>query len=204
MWSNVLRLTFDDELSGDLQADGGDRWFAVVGDLLTDPRNAWWDDKATPGVIEGRDEILREALVDARVELTKSLGKDPDKWQWGQLHRLNLKSETLGGSGAPSFVRWVFNRGPWSLPGGSGLVDATGWNAAKGYQVTTVPSMRMVVDLSDLDRSTWVNLTGESGHVYSKHYDDQTDAWAAGRTYPWPFTTTAVNQAAANKLTLRP
>jgi penicillin amidase len=35
----------------------------------------------TPGVIEGRDEILREALVDARVELTKSLGKNPTKWQ---------------------------------------------------------------------------------------------------------------------------
>jgi penicillin amidase len=204
VWSNLLRLTFDDELSGDLRADGGDRWFAVVANLLTDPRNAWWDDKATPGVIEGRDEILREAVVDARVELTKSLGKYPDKWQWGQLHQLSLKSETLGGDGVPGIVQWVFNRGPWSLPGGSGLVDATGWDAADGYAVDTVPSMRMVVDLADLDRSTWVNLTGESGHVYSKHYDDQTDAWADGRTYPWPFSTNAVNQAAANKLTLQP
>ena len=70
--------------------------------------------------------------------------------------------------------------------------------------MVNAPSMRMVVDLSDLDRSTWVNLTGESGHAYSSHYDDQTDAWAAGSTYAWPFTTAAVNKAAANKLTLHP
>jgi penicillin amidase len=204
VWSNLLRLTFDDELSGELKADGGDRWYAVVGNLLGDPRNAWWDDKATPGVIEGRDEILREALVDARVELTKSLGKDPTKWQWGQLHRLTLKSETLGGDTVPGIVRSLFNKGPWSLQGGSGIVDATSWDAGQGYQVVDAPSMRMVVDLSDLDNSRWVNLTGESGHPYSAHYDDQTDAWADGRTYAWPFSTSAVNKAAANKLTLHP
>jgi penicillin amidase len=206
VWSNILRLTFDDELSGDLEADGGDRWFAVVGNLLTtaNERNPWWDDKATPGVIEGRDEILREALVDARVELTKSLGKDPTKWQWGQLHRLTLKSETLGGDSVPGFVQAIFNKGPWSLPGGSGIVDATAWDAGQGYGVVNAPSMRMVVDLADLDDSRWVNLTGASGHAFSSHYDDQTDAWASGRTYAWPFSTTAVNKAAANKLTLHP
>ena len=35
---------------------------------------------------EGQSEILRKALVEARLELTKELGKDPDDWQWGQLH----------------------------------------------------------------------------------------------------------------------
>ena len=204
VWSNVLRLTFDDELSGDLRAAGGDRWFAVVDQLLKDPSNAWWDDKGTPGVVEGRDEILREAVVDARSELTKSLGKDPSKWQWGQLHRLTLRHPVLGGSGTPGFIQAMFNRGPWSLPGGSGLVDATGWTAYDGYAVDWVPSMRMVVDLGDLDKSTWVNLTGESGHAYSKHYVDQSDAWASGQTYPWPFTAEAVRRSAADVLTLHP
>jgi len=44
-------------------------------------------------------EILREALVDSRAELTKSLGKDPGKWEWGQLHRLTLRHPVLGGGG---------------------------------------------------------------------------------------------------------
>jgi penicillin amidase len=204
VWSNLLRLTFDDELSGDLRADGGDRWFAVVANLLNNPNDVWWDDKGTPGAIERRDEILREALVEARAELTKSLGKDPGKWEWGQLHQLTLKHPVLGDSGTPSLVRSVFNRGPWSLPGGSGIVDATGWTAYDGYAVDWVPSMRMVVDLANLNDSTWVNLTGESGHAYSRHYSDQTDAWAEGRTYPWPFTAEAVRKSAADMLTLHP
>ncbi|MFL6099514.1 MAG: penicillin acylase family protein [Actinomycetales bacterium] len=204
VWANLLRLTFDDELSGDRQADGGDRWYSVVDILLKDPSNAWWDDKGTPGVIEGRDEILREALVDARAELTKSLGKDPTKWQWGQLHQLTLRNPVLGGGTTPGIVQSVFNRGPWSLAGGNGLVDATGWTAYDGYKVDWVPSMRMVVDLSDLDHSTWVNLTGASGHAYSKHYVDQSDAWAEGRTYTWPFSAGAIRRATANVLTLHP
>jgi penicillin G amidase len=204
VWSNLLRLTFDDELSGDLRADGGSRWYAVVGNLLKDSDNPWWDDKSTPGVIEGRDEILREALVDGRSDLTKSLGKDPDKWEWGQLHRLELHHPVLGGSSTPGIVRAMFNRGPWSLPGGNGVVDATGWTAYAGYDVDWVPSMRMVVNLADLNQSRWVNLTGESGHAYSKHYVDQTDRWAAGRTYIWPFTVGAVRNATADVLTLHP
>src|SRR3954462_9770417 len=36
VWANLLRLTFDDELSGDRQADGGDRWYSVVDILLKD------------------------------------------------------------------------------------------------------------------------------------------------------------------------
>jgi penicillin G amidase len=204
VWSNVLRLTFDDELSGDLRADGGSRWYAVVGTLLKDSDNPWWDDKGTPGVIEGRDEILREALVDARADLTKSLGKDPDKWEWGQLHRLELHHPVLGSSSTPGLVRAMFNRGPWSLPGGNGVVDATGWTAYEGYDVDWVPSMRMVVNLADLNQSRWVNLTGASGHAYSKHYVDQTDRWADGRAYIWPFTAGAVRNATADVLTLHP
>ena len=44
------------------------------------------------------------------------------------------------------------------------VVNANGWNASEGYEVDWAPSMRMVVDLSDLDASTWINQTGVSGH----------------------------------------
>ena len=54
--------------------------------------------------------------------------------------------------------------------------------------------MRMVVDLSAFDRSTWVNQTGESGHPGQANYDDQLDAWAGGETFRWPFTRAAVDR----------
>jgi penicillin G amidase len=204
VWRNLLRLTFDDEFGADLRASGGERWFAVVTKLLPRPSDPWWDNKGTPGVLEGRDEILRQAMVAARVDLTQSLGKDVDRWQWGRLHRLELTHTPLGEAGVPGPIRSLVNRGPYELGGGSGSVDATTWSAPDGYQVSVVPSMRMVVDLGDLDRSTWVNLTGASGHPYDAHYLDQVDRWAAGRTFGWPFSPQAVKKAAGDELELRP
>ena len=33
--------------------------------------------------------------------------------------------------------------------------------------------MRMILDLSNLDESRWVQLTGNSGHAFHSNYDDQ-------------------------------
>ncbi len=204
VWSNLLRLGFDDELGSQLAADGGERWFEVVKTLLKRRSDAWWDNRATPGAIENRDEIIRQAMVAARLDLTRQLGKDVSRWQWGRLHRLELEHTPLGGASVPGPIRAMFNRGPFELGGGSGIVDATGWTASNGYQVDWVPSMRMVVDLSDLDRSTWVNLTGASGHAYDAHYADQAERWSQNRTFAWPFTEAAVRKATKDDLELKP
>ncbi|MFF0203622.1 penicillin acylase family protein [Streptomyces sp. NPDC005017] len=187
------------------QPDGGDRWFEVVRNLVKDEDSDWW---STPevGTREGannRDELFERALIDARWELTAKLGKDIDTWSWGRLHRLFLKNQTLGTEG-PGFLQYMLNRGPWKLGGGEATVNATGWNAAGGYGVVWVPSMRMVVNLADLDKSRWINLTGASGHAYNAHYTDQTDKWAEGELLPWAFTEKAVEEKTGDTLTLEP
>ena len=143
--------------------------------ILDDQDNDWWK---TPGTrtdkeTKNRDQLFARAMEDARWDLTAKLGKDIDTWSWGRLHTLTLKNQTLGTEG-PGWLQWVLNRGPWKLGGGEATVNATGWNAAGGYGVIWVPSMRMVVNLKDLDKSRWINLTGASGHAYSDHYTDQT------------------------------
>ena len=204
VWRNLLQLLFDDELPAGLKADGGHRWRSAVQELLGNPKSAWWDNKLTPNVTEGKDEVLRQALVEARLELTRELSKDPDTWEWGKLHRLTLEHRVLGGESVPGPVRWLVNGGTHELPGGSSIVDANGWNASKGYSVNKAPSMRMVVDLADLDASTWINQTGVSGHPTADTYDDQVDDWVAGRQRPWPFTEKAVRETDPEVLTLTP
>jgi penicillin amidase len=205
VWATLLDLTFADEMPPGVQPNGGGRWAEVVQALLKDPQDQWWDDRRTPGVIESRDEILRRALVSARLRLTSALGKDPDTWQWGQLHRLRLVEQPLGRSSLTKLLHPVLNRGPIELPGGPSIVDANAYDASSGtFDVTAAPSMRMVVDLSAFDRSTWVNQTGESGHPGHSDYDDQIDAWASGQTFDWPFTRTAVDREKAQTLTINP
>ena len=132
VWVRVLQYTFNDELPTDLQANGNSRWMAAVTQLLQQPNNPWWDDKQTPGVVESRDEILKKALVGARLDLTRHLGKDPVTWSWGELHTATLQNQVLGGDGVPDLVRRIFNRGPVELPGGSSIVNANGWDASTG------------------------------------------------------------------------
>ncbi|MFF4131925.1 penicillin acylase family protein [Streptomyces mirabilis] len=187
------------------QPDGGDRWFEVVRKIIDDPNNDWWKAPKTrlDKAADNRDELFARAMKDARWELTAKLGKDMDTWSWGRLHRLFLKNQTLGTEG-PGVLQYMLNRGPWKLGGGEATVNATGWNAAGGYGVVWVPSMRMVVNLDDFDKSKWINLSGASGHAYSAHYTDQTDKWAKGELLPWSFSGNAVDKSTSDTLVLKP
>jgi penicillin amidase len=62
--------------------------------------------------------------------------------------------------------------------------------------------MRMIVDLSNLDASRWVNLTGESGHAFSTHYADQFDLWRTGRTLPMRWDRATIEREASDRLVL--
>ena len=64
--------------------------------------------------------------------------------------------------------------------------------------------MRMVVNLGDLDKSRWINLTGASGHAYHPHYTDQTEKWTKGELLPWAFGEKAVNRTTEDTLALTP
>ena len=184
-------------------ATAGSRWSATSSRTRTTPGGTLAAGANRPGRQDPRPALAR-AMKDARWELTAKLGKDIDTWSWGRLHQLELKNQTLGTDG-PGFLKCLLNRGPWNLGGGEAAVDATGWNAAGGYSVIWVPSMRMVVNLADLDKSRWINLTGASGHAYSAHYTDQTDKWAKGELLPWSFgPSTRSRRSSTDTLQLRP
>ncbi len=205
VWRTLLDRTFKDDLPAGMAPSGGSRWLEVVRGLLEQPDAAWWDDRSTVAVVEGRDEMLGQALVSARRELTVELGRNPAKWQWGRLHTVDARHPVLGGDDVPALVRRLVNPGPVSVPGGTSIVNAMAWDAGSGsFAVTSAPSMRMVVDLGDLDASTWVAQTGVSGHPASVHYDDQLGPWSRGETFAWPFSAEAVEDASRDELRLVP
>ncbi|GLU48628.1 penicillin acylase family protein [Nocardiopsis ansamitocini] len=198
-YKHLLPLVFDE--LGDLgPPSNASRSWLLLGALVEAPESPWWKGS----VADNRDDALAMALERATDELTDLLGDDPADWRWGDLHTLTATNASLGTSGIAA-VEWLFNRGPVESGGGSSTVNATGWNAsAEGYAITTVPSMRMVVDLGDLDASRWVNLTGASGHAFHPHYADQLEPWARGETFPMRASTGAVRAAAERTLVLTP
>jgi penicillin amidase len=88
---------------------------------------------------------------------------------------------------------------------GPGVVKQSGGSSTvKQVGRSFGPSERMTVDLANLDQSTLNIVTGESGHILSRNYMDQWEAWYKGQTFTLPFSQTAVEKAAVHRLTLAP
>ncbi|MEI8082262.1 MAG: penicillin acylase family protein [Actinomycetes bacterium] len=204
IYSAMVGRMFVNALGDDksLSFNAGDRFWETIRVLWNTPNDPWWDDANTP-IKEDRDTTVTNSLRAATDELTKAQGSDPTKWNWGSAHTLTVENPTLGTTGV-KLIDSIFNRGPIVTGGGGAIPLANNWNPGGDYQVTAVPSMRQVVDLANLDASTWVNLTGNSGHTYNANYVDQLDAWNSGQQFSFAFTRSAVQQAGTNTLTLQP
>ncbi|HSL32263.1 MAG TPA: penicillin acylase family protein [Candidatus Limnocylindrales bacterium] len=216
----LLRGLFDDDL-GDLAREyvgGGQSWEALIA-LLDDPASAWWDDTTTPDRLETQPDILAGALDRAGAGLRKLLG-DPAGWTWGRLHVATFREQTLGTSGIGP-LEWYFNKGPQPVGGASGAIDNTYYRPDRAYpdpndpdyvpvglggvfEVTNLPSYRLVLDMGDPDGAMIVQTTGQSGNPFDSHYGDMIDEWASGTLVPFPFTEAAVSEATVKKLELDP
>jgi penicillin amidase len=202
-WKNLLADTFNDDLPERYYPNGNSLWFEVVRNTVKDPNSFWWDDKTTTDKIETRDDIFARSYEKAITELEDTLGNDQAKWTWGDLHTSTFENGTLGQSGI-FLIEDLFNRGPFPTSGGSSIVNATGWRASQGYAVTNVPSMRMIVDMSNLNNSVTVHTTGQSGHAYHEHYIDMAPLWANIEYYPMWWSQEQITAQTEGHLVLQP
>lgn len=200
-WKHLLAKTFNDELPERYWPSGGDRWFEVMRNI--DETSGWWDNKSIAEVVETRQDIFKSAFEAGVSELEKNLGKDSSQWKWGSLHGSVFRNGSLGASGV-SLIEDLFNRGPFPTSGGGSIINATSWNAVEGYEVTNLPSMRAIYDMSDLGNSLTVHTTGQSGHAYHPHYIDMAPMWANFEYYPMYWEEASVTANAEGHLILQP
>ena len=202
-WWRLVSNTFRDELPKAMWPYGGDEMMAAARELVKEPENSWWDDVDT-NPVETRDDILRKSFKEAYKWCQKKMGKSMDKWKWGKIHTATFRNQTLGKSGiAP--IEAIFNRGPVPVGGSTALVDATSYDMVENsFKVVWIPSMRMIVDLSNLSNSLLVHTTGESGHPYNKHYNDMIPLWQKGKNEPLLWTRKDVDSHAKARLKLVP
>ncbi len=114
-------------------------------------------------------------------------------WKWGDTIPLIILHPLS--SGLPFARRWL-DIGPYPQAGMGTTVKQTSQRIG--------PSMRMVVDFSNMDGSLQNIVVGESGQPFSPYYRDQFSAWYAGQSYPMLFSDEAVEKGAVHKLMLVP
>jgi penicillin G amidase len=166
--------------------------------LLDDPTSPWFDDIATLGRRESRDDIFVLAANDAGIRLAGDFARQR-AWSDGHLARFE---HPLSGGAAP--LGWFFNRGPIAVAGDSYTVNRTSFHRLRPFAVWEIPSWRQIFDVGQWDDSRVVLPAGQSGHPLSRHYFDQNQMWRTGEYRVQPFSRAAVDTAKAHRLLLVP
>jgi penicillin amidase len=122
------------------------------------------------------DQLLLRAFLDAMEEGERMEGRNVREWDYARYNQLLIAHPVFGR--APRVGRY-FNLGPAPQSGSPTSVKQTTQRLG--------PSMRMAVDLADSGDAWLTLLVGESGQIFSGHYDDQFEAWRYGRSLPMQF-----------------
>jgi penicillin G amidase len=170
--------------------------YQVLPNLLTYPTATWWGGNG----IRARDQVLRESLEAALVELSNLLGEDLQAWRWGTLH----KARFAGRLALIPDLTDMFTAAEVELGGDEQTVLQGSFEPGWSYDVVVTPSWRQILDPSDWDASVGTHTVGQSGHPASPHFKDLVELWARGEHHPLPFSRAAVEAASESTLTLVP
>lgn len=195
VWITFQRELLREALQDDLGADGFDTYLQAHGpgrNLLPFGLEAWVPDRRA--AVDG-------ALTATCNRLDATLGGSESSWTWGKWHPLRLEHPFAAESAAL--------RG-WNAPvrdflGNASTIAAAsaGWEDGE-KPVGGMPSVRVVMPLSDLSKSTLVYPGGQSG--YPRHPEAFThfDAFVKGETLPLYFSDPDVAAHTEHTLVLTP
>ncbi len=136
--------------------------------------------------------LLRACYADARQALTKSLGADESKWKWGEMQKVRFNHPLA----AAPLIGLQFTIPPIPQNG----VGSLGPTVNVGSNV----SMRFIANPTDWDATLHGITLGESGLASSPHWKDQLDDWRDVTPRRFPFSKSAVENAAKDSITLVP
>jgi penicillin amidase len=160
-----------------------------------------WLERGSPEWVGDITPLLLPALEKTIEVLGQKLGPKQDNWQWGNLHRIELRHPLarLPGLGRS----WK----PITMPAGGdgytvnqseiGLVfppDAVG----------IIASCRLLIDVGEWDNSLAVLPGGQSGHPASLHYQDGLAAWRNNRYHPLLYSRERIEAATEGINILQP
>ena len=186
-----------------LQPGNSDSTSEIFRTLLKDPNHIMWDDVNTSGKENLTDILERTFSISDKTIVEIFDSSDSDDWEWGKIHTITYPTNLLGEAGIPILTGLV-NIGPVETSGSNFAINSTDWGFGDDFTIGSYPSMRMVVDLSNLDNSRTVLPSGQSGHVMSKYYDDQVDNWIENDMYQNYFSREVVELNQKDLMYLRP
>ena len=161
----------------------------------------WCDDRTTPER-EKCSDMLARALGLALADLEKRYGKDRSKWRWDTAHYADGEHRPF--SNVPRLAPYFEIRVP--SPGGSYTLNRgkTEFGDEPPFANRHGSSLRAIYDFADLDRSLFMQSTGQSGNPMSPFYRSFAKRWAEGDYIEIPTKRETIDQIAIGTWKLTP
>ena len=145
--------------------------------VLRNYKNAGtWCDIKHSNKIETCAELSKKSLTTSLRKLRKEYGPDVDKWRWGNERRINHPPFSDDDILVPKFLREISSE----VSGSPYTLNSIMLNYTSQNNEAKASSFKMIVDFSSPNKNMFILPTGQSGHMLSKHYDDQTKFWKNG------------------------
>ena len=138
--------------------------------IFKDPGSSWFSSRS-------RQELVAASIREACEELGKKLGDDMELWHWGKIHRLMLNHPLA----RIKLLQPLLSSGSFPSPGDGTTINMGFYRHSNPYEHTVGASLRFIIDVGRWQASRFVLASGQSGHPFTQHYDDQTPLWRAGR-----------------------
>ena len=151
--------------------------------------SAWVQEEGT------LEQLLTESLGEAVAELEQTYGTNQTVWQWGDYHQVQFRHPL---SSAGKFVASIFNTKQPLPVDGSDVTPMAARHNGEGL-VDHGASWRFVIDLEDITTAYHTVGPGQSGHLLSPWYNDQTEDWVNG-----DFHETVIQDQTGEQLILTP
>lgn len=161
----------------------------------------WCDNRATPAH-ETCEGVIAASLTAALRDLERRYGTDRTRWRWGTAHYAYSEHRPFGS--IPGLARFFDVEVP--SPGGTYTLDRgkTEFADEPPYANRMGTSLRAIYDLADLDRSLYIQATGQSGNPFSPHYRSFADRWAKVEYIEIPTRRSVIEKTAAGTWRLTP
>ena len=165
-------------------------------ELVADHAQEWCGDTNCHG-------LITQSFDDAMTMMTERQGADMTKWRWGRENIALLRHKFY------SHIPLLKNLSDLSVESSGDFytLDRGGGfdnDVEHPFARTHGGGFRGIYDLANPDASLFMITTGESGHIFSRHYGDLVNLWNNVRAITLAGTADELKQRGADELALEP
>lgn len=184
---NFLKNVLEDEMGEDLYreyiADAYTVRYAF--EYFWNNRQSSWINNVQTDANETFEDIVILSFRESVEWLEEKLGKDPTKWQWGDIHQVTIAHPM----GSVKILDRIFglNKGPFHVGGSFHTVAPYSYKYTNLFEVNWGASHRHIYQPNNWSDNYVIIPTGTSGIPSSKYYLDQTESYLNNEyfTMPW-------------------